>query len=363
MSDSILRVLENEIIRAGTEQFGDTSDPTLMGEFYSKMFDAVKDDCIESSIKSYMNDAQKKLDLIRSDTKEFEGRTFLRWKPAFDHLEMLWEVARDLGNAHGKDVLDRDEEDNNIVMAALASIYPKSLLIVQEIICLLKGGFPDGALSRWRSLHELSISAMYIAKHGEDMAKAYLLSFHFSSRRAALQMNESSDKTGLTPFSKEEMLAFDERCRNAEILLGRAIEKDSQGEWPRISNKHTDFAAIEQDVGMAHWRPWYKWASGHTHAAHYPSDNLLGMVEAEDSWHLIGSSNSGFVDPFQLTALSLSKLVCIYLMNHPNPDRLIHIEVFQRLSDLTADIALEAERISLERHRGASTDISPTTLR
>nr|WP_159075159.1 DUF5677 domain-containing protein [Celeribacter baekdonensis] len=103
--------------------------------------------------------------------KGFEERTFSRWKPAFDHLDMLWHVAQELGELHGKDVQRRNDEDNNATMAALARIFSKALLVVQEIIYLLKGGFPDGALTRWRSLHELSVTAMYIAKHGEDTAK------------------------------------------------------------------------------------------------------------------------------------------------------------------------------------------------
>ncbi len=141
----------------------------------SELFELIREDCKRSSIESYKETAAENLPNIRDGIKGFEERNFSRWKPAFDHLEMLWHVAQELGEAHGKDVQLRNDEDNDATMAALAHIFPKSLLVVKEIICLLKGGFPDGALTRWRSLHELSVTTMYIAKHGEGAARQYLL--------------------------------------------------------------------------------------------------------------------------------------------------------------------------------------------
>ncbi|MDT8328199.1 MAG: DUF5677 domain-containing protein [Roseovarius sp.] len=301
---------------------------------------------LESSIESYKESAAENLENIRDDSKGFEERNFSRWKPAFDHLEMLWDVGQKLGEAHGKDVQLRNDDDNNATMAALAHIFPKSLLVVQEIICLLKGGFPDGALTRWRSLHELSVTAMYIAKHGEDAAKQYLLSFHFSARRAAHQMNKHSDRAGLKGFNAEEIQAFDALCFEAEQILERSIDNDKNGEWPKITIYHPTFAHVEESVGMDHWRPWYKWASNYTHANHRPADKPLGLVDATVPINLVGASNSGFVDPFQLTALSLAQLVETYLTHSLNLDRIVHIDVFRELANEMADIALKAERDS-----------------
>jgi hypothetical protein len=341
-----LEILENSIAAAlDIEEMSDED----VAEKVLELFELVRADCKESSIKSYRESAAENLPLLREGIRGFEERNFARWELAFDHLEMIWHIAQELGEAHSKDVQSREDENNNATMAALAHIFPKSLLVVQEIICLLKGGFPDGALTRWRSLHELSVTAMYIAEQGEDAAKQYLLSFHFSARRAAHQMNNHSERAGLKNFTADEILEFNERCAEAERILGRTIKNDKNGEWPKITISHPTFAHLEESVGMDHWRPWYKWASSYTHANHRPADKSLGLAETEVSVNLVGASNSGFVDPFQLTALSLAQLVSTFLSHSLNLDRIVHIEVFHELANEMASIAIEVERESRRR--------------
>jgi len=268
--------------------------------------------------------------------------------PPSINLEMIWSIAQELGEMHGNAIQTENGEDNNAVMAALAHIFPRALLVSQEIICLLKGGFPDGALARWRSLHELAVTAMYIAKHGEAAAVPYLLSFHFAARRAAHQMNEHSERAKIGRFSREELKEFDARCAGAEEILGRKIEKDKYGEWPAITRTHTNFAAIEKDVEMDHWRPLFKWASTHTHAHHRPIDKLLGMAEAGKEAHLVGASNSGFVDPFQMTAITLAQITTTYLFHGVNVDRMVHASIIFTLADQMSTIAIENERVTRE---------------
>lgn len=319
-----------------------------------ELFELSREKCKNSSIASHKERAAEVLANDRENTKKFEKRNFSRWKPAFDHLEMLWHVAHELGELHGKDVQRRNEKDNNKTMAALAHIFPKSLLVVREIICLLRGGFPDGALTRWRSLHELSVTAMYIAKYGESTAIQYLLSFHFSARRAAYQMNEYSERSGLVGFTAEKLAEFDELCDMAEQCLGKTIDKDRNGEWPKITVSHPTFAQVEESVDMDHWRPWYKWASSVTHAGHRPADKSLGLAETTVPINLVGASNSGFVDPFQLTALSLAQLVETYLYHSVNLDRILHIDVFHELAKEMAGIAIKAERDSMRAFETSS---------
>lgn len=342
---SVLQILETSIREAlGAEVLNGPDAKTRILE----LFELSRGQLKTSSLLSHKSLSEEAISREQRARTQFEKRTLQRWRPAFDHLEMLWCIACELGEAHSKDVKERDDEDNNLVMAALADLYPKGLLVAQEILCLLKGGFPDGALARWRSLHELSVSAMYVAKHGDTAAKEYLQSFHFSARRAAVEINATSERSGLEKFTIEELDERDALCKDAERVLGRKIDKDVKGEWPRITGK--TFDALERDVGMDHWRPWYKWASGQVHSGHRPQHALLGMAEANQPLHLVGASNSGFVDPFQLTALTLSQLVSTFLKHSLNLDRIIHIEVFRELAGEMAEIALAAQEASRERH-------------
>ena len=57
--------------------------------------------------------------------------------------------------------------------------------MADEIICLLENGFADGAMARWRTLHEIAIVAIVLSKHGEDIAQGYLDHQAVESKRAA----------------------------------------------------------------------------------------------------------------------------------------------------------------------------------
>jgi Family of unknown function (DUF5677) len=218
----------------------------------------------------------------------------------------------------------------------------------------LKGGFPDGALARWRTLHEISVTMMYLVKHGEDAAKAYLLSFHFAARRAALQLNEHFERGNFVKFSANELEEFNTRCEMASKALGRTVANGKDGEWPAIY-KHKNFAEIEKDVGMEHWRPRYKWASIQNHANHRPNDKLLGLVESQENFHLVGPSNSGFVDPFQMTAISLAQATTTYLLHSANADRIVHTAVLLRLAEEMSTIASNVEASSKAAYDGQRT--------
>ena len=41
--------------------------------------------------------------------------------------------------------------------------------VTDEIICLLENGFADGAMARWRTLHEIAVVAVVISQHGENL--------------------------------------------------------------------------------------------------------------------------------------------------------------------------------------------------
>jgi hypothetical protein len=102
----------------------ETATPTEIAEKFKELFEPTKVECQESSLQIYRSSATKILARMRKESRGFEKRNFERWKPAFDHLEMIVEIASDLGEMHGQDVKASDGESNNIVMAALANLYP-----------------------------------------------------------------------------------------------------------------------------------------------------------------------------------------------------------------------------------------------
>src|SRR5690606_25657396 len=64
--------------------------------------------------------------------------------------------------------------EHDYVFEAMTHLHAKALLVTSEIICLLKGGFADGALTRWRTLYETKVVATLLRQEGQELALKYL---------------------------------------------------------------------------------------------------------------------------------------------------------------------------------------------
>ena len=89
---------------------------------------------------------------------------------------------------------------------------------------------------------------------------------------------------------------------------------------------------------MDHWQPQYKWSSTSLNAGHRPHGNLLGMSGAKGIGYPIGQTSNEFVDPLQMTAISLTKATNTYFLHKPSNDRVIYAEVISHLCDNMRDL-------------------------
>jgi hypothetical protein len=295
-------------------------------------------------LKDLRHDARNIIGERRSELADFEKRTFHRWKTAFDLFEIMISMAEELGQLNDVELRAQAQKKQDYKFEALSQLHPRALLVSREILCLLKGGFPDGALARWRSLHELTVTAMFIAKHDQSIALNYLASFSFRSLRAARQYNEHAERANLEPFTAEDIAALEEACDTVEQQIGGRLNKDYDWTRPVLDSPNITFYDIEKSVGMDHWRPRYRWASQHTHAAHRPAERMLGLAEAESPLMLVGPSNSGFTDPLQMAAISLAQMTSTFLLHTENLDRAVYSQIMLQLSDELGPLAWNIDK-------------------
>ncbi len=85
------------------------------------------------------------------------------------------------------DFNDDDAKEGDFVFDVVIRLHARACQIASEVLKLLKSGFADGAHARWRSLHEVAVVALFIHKHGNDVAEKYLLHDVVESYRAATQ--------------------------------------------------------------------------------------------------------------------------------------------------------------------------------
>lgn len=283
---------------------------------------------------------------IRSERKQasrFERRNYSRWQKPLDLLEALWLTCGELAEHHAH---AGPQDCDPVVFNTLVHLQPRALLVTSEVMCLLRGGFADGALTRWRSLHEITVVAMFIIKHGHKAAFPYRMSVWFQGFKRANDYNKHADRAGHEPIGPDDLAEIKALRDEAESKLGRAISDD--WDWAaetNIKKGRLTFADIEKDVDMEHWRPRYKWACQHTHAGFAHPTKLLGMSEAKEMVFQVGASNSGLADPIHMTAISLMQMTATFLStSKPNFDRLMHIKMIKLLVDEIGEAAVKVQQ-------------------
>ncbi|PWK60272.1 DUF5677 domain-containing protein [Roseicyclus mahoneyensis] len=349
----VFETIERELERALQEHPELTSDE----------LEAATERALQSSLDALFevipgvieSSAAKALKTSRKLQLGFEQRCYRRWRKAFELFEIIRGVAAEIGEKHAQEHFRAVEEERDYIFFALSHLHPRMLLVASEIDALLRTGFPDGALARWRTLHEIAVVALFIAQSDQDTAKRYLASFQFNAHRDANQLNEYAQRANLSPFSAEEIEAMGIVCQAFEKEVGRAIGREYDWAKEALKKDRPTLFDLEKATGQDHWRPRYRWACQHVHAGHRPSDKLLGMSEAKNPVNLIGSSNSGFVDPFSMSACSISDCCRAFFERRATIDSVVALKSIQVLSERLGHIALQLETDTLESYQKRTT--------
>lgn len=281
----------------------------------------------------------------------FEHRNNRRWGPAFNLLEMMLVCSGEHAGAVSALYGQKAAQDKDFSFPTIKHLHAKSILIGREVLSLCRTGYADGALARWRSLHEVATIAFFL-KENPEVAYRYLASFDFKACKAAEQVNRFSERANIQSFSDDEL----SEIRGRRDAHGIADDLSRDYEWARpalnVSPKRpVSFSDIELSVGLDHWRPRYRWASQHTHAPYRPLQNSLGEVEALEPGFLVGPSNSGMVDPLQMTAHTLCVADAAFLLLYPDLDRTIGVKVQTLAAEEIGSLAVRLQDESLRRAR------------
>jgi hypothetical protein len=305
----------------------------------------------EFMLKELKKKAPSMLRQRKESNAGFERRNYRRWKKPLDGLELLWEISEEVGAKFNQTERPAAVAAKDYQFEALVSLHARSLLIAREILCLLYGGYPDGALSRWRSLHELAVTSVFLRTQDQEVSHRYLASFPFASLRAAKQLEEHAERANMAPFSAQEITAITKQCEAFEKRFGKEMHNEYGWAFTALGNPKPNFAQLEKAVSLDHWRPRYRWASQHTHGGFRPALSMLGTAESVEPVHLVGQSNSGFTDPIHMTAISLNNATSSLLTIRPTVDNIIFLQIIDDLSNDIGNVALSVEKESLDKAR------------
>lgn len=250
-----------------------------------------------------------------------------RWGKAIGMLRILLTISRELG-AEIAELRPPNESHLNDVLLRL---HVRACQVTAEIIVLLENGYADGAMARWRTLHEIGIVMVLMREHGEQLAERYI------AHRAV------EDKAGMDQYALcYERLGYEEldksECREIEDAYEHAINthgKDFRGPYGWAAGfvnkgkRGIGLAELEAAAGRSLMASHYRLASHNVHAGPHALFFRLGLMG--EAGLLAGASNAGLTEPGQNTAITFTLISVQLVGDCINFDRLVVMKIMLKL--------------------------------
>lgn len=270
-------------------------------DFTQKWLNVVLDKGLPDIKKGYSEASVKN----EQDRDEFAEKAFTSWCNSYQDLSCLVEYCSDVGERC------LASETLTPVEYVLRRGHARACMLAKETLLLLKNAYPDGAMSRWRTLYEISTTMAFVSKHGEECAIKYLDHLEIDTYKAMIARNSCADELGYDPVP-QEVLDEQEALRNELIeKYERPFGNDYGWAVGFIASKQKpSIKSIAEEAGFGHWFIHYKTSSQSVHSAHmsFLSPNATGDMGREIL--LAGQSEKELFNPAQLLAITFTQLTC-----------------------------------------------------
>jgi hypothetical protein len=280
------------------------------------------------------------------------------WKKPLDLLDLLLIYSLQIESKFDNEMRATAEKENDYVFLALIRLHAKGCLVSQEIATLMKHGYASGADARWRTLHEIAVTALFIKEHGNEVAERYLDYRGIETYYAMVQYKKYAAKLHYEPLQKEE----EENAINLKNSLikkyGESFEHLYGWTSKELNKPRPKFTDIEKAVGSEHMRPYYKMASNAVHAEPNGTFFNIGLSKADEEKILLaGPSDSGLADPGSGMAVSLNLINTVLITSRPTVENLIILQATSMLVNEINEAFLEAHKFIEEQTEGKALPI------
>jgi len=254
------------------------------------------DDCSKDILRTLEKDWPSQKDYEATRMEAFRFNLEARWGDAFDILRMMYTISIELGGQIEKRWRRRSKKLATL-RYVLLSLHARACQVTAEIICLMENGFADGAMARWRTLHEIRIVTSLIAEHGEELAEMYLAHEVVEAKRAMDKYNAFHVETGAPAVQKREIDAVQRAYANSLKRYGDQFGSEYGWAAKHLNMKKPRFVDLEKSVGHQAMQPYYRMASYNVHAGCKGITFRLSRMRNSRNILIAGASNAGFVDP------------------------------------------------------------------
>jgi hypothetical protein len=282
-----------------------------------------------------------------ADLEGFRERMAYRWGKPLGQLRMLLTMSREWCQNISVRESYRRNSKNHQSRRLLIRLLVRACQVADEILCLLENGFADGAMARWRTLHEIAVVAAVILQHGDEISERYLAHQHVESKRAMDKYLACSPQLGYKPLSVHAQAKIQKAYDQVIAAYGKNFRSDYGWAALHLKKNRPTFADLEEAAGRAEMRSHYQMGNDNIHAgikSMYVRLGLLGKYEGL----LAGRSNAGLMEPGQNAAHTLTQCAVLVCFSKPIFDDYVIADMLTTLRD---EIPLSFARVDVQIQR------------
>ncbi|MGD6897094.1 DUF5677 domain-containing protein [Bacillus infantis] len=335
--DKVKKLLEKipSILNGSTDDTANSTYQSLLNTIHDmNSYEEDLNEYNQSSIKSYWYEA---LILLQAVIKISEESS----------IEMLEELNE-------KEIDDKDD----LLYSVLFKIHSRSISMAKEILILLRNGFSDGSLARWRSLHESTVIFTLLTNNFQDKDFTYNLIeryIDFSEIEDAKEV-KILNRLGFSNLNQDYIQKVDKRRRELIGKYGKEFYYDNFWAAPLFGNRkdRIHFHELENLAELQNLNQYYMRANQQLHLS--PKGMVESLTMSSDidqtSYFLYGSSSFGLSVPLQLTTISLMQITTQFLLLDGTVEKIIIAKILIKLSNkcktVSNDIYEELEKGTIE---------------
>lgn len=245
--------LEESITNVGDDLAKTVSQ--VVPEALAKVAELLGDHISEQALEHTLH-----LRKVHSDRAETVQRM---WGSALEQLDFLRHIVLEWSCAAMEH--RQGTYANPSTAFALSRLVARTYEVVGEIITLARAGYADGALARWRSLHEICVVAMFMARRSDRCAQMYLS--HHCVEELRLLGNDKASGTARATNTYRDQYARALRMQKTAMVnkFGAAFASDYGWASVELGRAKTSFRDLERHVGLETLRRGYQQANSTVH--------------------------------------------------------------------------------------------------
>ncbi|HIC8645122.1 hypothetical protein BAX97_11225 [Elizabethkingia meningoseptica] len=314
---------------------------------FDKALDEKLPTTIENIVKSTLEELYEYCISDDSDLKNREKEIYSKISENYKIGIRLFEAFIELNTqissmTYGKYFKLFDTFDDHIKLDTLIAIHVRACQVANEILVLIKNGYADGAHARWRTLHELSVTFLYLYDSDYEVIHMYNDYEIIEKYKKAKEYKACENSLDLEDLEDD---VWEELSKKRDEIIEQYGKDFSEGYgWTMkdLPKGRRNFRELEKHVGAEKLRIIYSWANESVHAGVSGIKHKLSLREEESYHFLTGSNDCGFLDPVQYTSNSLCQMSEVLLGME---DSILHKIFDELLFYFQNEIVLEFSKV------------------